>query len=88
MGEANTEIAMGRFLFLAKLAGEIVGVDFATYKQEFPNQQFYDYPRAVHDEENLKIYTQRTESILGVPPLRNAEFMGKMIYLILPIISI
>ena len=80
LGEANTEIAMGRFLFLAKLMGEVVGVDFEMYKKRFSGEQFFDYPHAVYDESVLVSYAQTVAGIITAPPLRKEEFHGKNIY--------
>jgi len=80
LGEANTEFAVGRFLFLAKMTGEIVGVDIEAYRKEFPEQEWYDSPLTVHSEKDIESYARLAQERIGSPVLRKEGLSGKNIY--------
>ncbi|MFH1332612.1 MAG: hypothetical protein ABIH53_00015 [archaeon] len=41
LGMVEDEIALGRLMFLAKIAGEFIGATFETYRIKFPNDKHY-----------------------------------------------
>ena len=79
LGDANIECVLGRFMFLAKMCGEFVGVDIDTYKKNFPGEQWYDLPDPLM-ESQLEFYAKRGEEKMGAQPLRIEEKDGKKIY--------
>lgn len=79
LGDASIECKFGRFMFLAKMCGEFVGVDINTYKKKFSGEQWYDLADPLR-EGDLEYYAKRCEEKMGAQPLRIEEKDGKKIY--------
>ncbi|MBU1269078.1 MAG: hypothetical protein KKA06_00275 [Nanoarchaeota archaeon] len=39
---SEIEGVMGKFMFLSRMCGQFVGVDFDTYNRKFPDEQWFD----------------------------------------------
>ena len=79
LGEVNTELALGRFMFLSRMAGQFVGVDFKTYKTKFPDEDGTDSSRIIRTEDDLEAYARRAESdkMVRESPIRIERKFGK-----------
>jgi len=80
IGEFCTEAALGKLMFIARMVGEFVGVDFQAYRKKYLGEQWYDDPD-IYSEEELENYAEIAEGE-GVPHpvIRVEKFDGKNIY--------
>lgn len=80
LGDGNTELAMSRFMTLAKLCGEFVGVDIVTYQKRFPDEPWYDSTEPRYRERDLEGWGKKAEEIISAPALRIEDVSGKKVY--------
>ena len=74
IGSANPEAVLGRFMFIARLVGEVVGTDVETFRKKFPGEQWYDsVDMLVHTERNLEGYIAFAEEKLRKKLVRVKE---------------
>ena len=79
LGEASVEQALGRFMFIAKMVGVFVGVDFETYMKKFAGEPGYGRP-TLFREVSLENYCKVGEERAGAELVRIEQRNGKNIY--------
>jgi len=81
----NAGFAVGRLLFISRMVGEFVGVNFEEYEKEYPGEQWYDRALSVFSEDVLETYAEIAadefkDRDIDPPFLRIEKFDGKKAY--------
>jgi len=80
LGEAATEEIIGRFLDLAKMCGEVVGVDYVTYKKQFSCDQGFSGANMIYSEDMLIKYSLLAHKKIGEPAVRIEQVDDKKVF--------